>query len=327
LKKLNGIKIKTVATVQNEHLKKRTASYLEETSDKPARIDYNMYMRLLENRFNKIKVTQKPNESKEENREKINESKEEIDNEEDVQKTDKNKEEEDKLKKKEKIDHLKTSLNHIKYRVESLKKKMDPNPQNPNDVQIDLERSLGDLWKEIVYLEKVFKDPEIDKKIAKVEEQLKTTKNEIENQQSKNRNKSAEKNVKLQELFAPKDKTKDASKTPQTVHNGWPYKVEKLPYFYSQMALYPELAARVWNAITNKKILSLTVEVISGENLLKTEVIGFPDPYVKVIYGKKRKEQRPKGTPYALYGRPLPLRLIGNHHVRKLYLNVGIRNV
>jgi len=98
----------------------------------------------------------------------------------------------------------------------------------------------------------------------------------------------------LQELFAPKDKTKDASKTPQTVHNGWPYKVEKLPYFYSQMALYPELAARVWNAITNKKILHLTVHVISGENLLKTELIGNSDPYVKVIYGNKEEKTDPQ---------------------------------
>jgi len=67
-----------------------------------------------------------------------------------------------------------------------------------------------------------------------------------------------------------------------TVHKGWPNDVQNLPYFYSQMAMYPKLAANVWRALSCFVVEKVEVKVVHGTNL-KTP--GIADVNVKVIYG------------------------------------------
>jgi len=74
----------------------------------------------------------------------------------------------------------------------------------------------------------------------------------------------------------------------ETVHKGWPTDVRNLPYFYSQMAMYPKLAANVWRAISNLVVDKVEVKVVKCYNMRITK-----EKYeirVNVIYGDKNEK-------------------------------------
>jgi len=69
-----------------------------------------------------------------------------------------------------------------------------------------------------------------------------------------------------------------------TVHKGWPNELQKLPYFYSQMAMYPKLAANVWRALTGYVVDKVEVKIVHCTNL---RTPGIVEVSVKIVYGGK----------------------------------------
>jgi len=206
LKKLNGIKIKTVAIAQKELVRKRNIEFLEQISDKDKVKGYYDYLhkkqfiRQVEDRLKKIQFIQEKlkRQLKLEMEEKQKEH-------EDEKKTEDDDEKEPEEQKQEKVNkevlQLETSLASIKIRVESLKTKMEPPSEGD-----PLGKSFIELIQDLKNLEKKNDHPtndnlaETDSLIKLFEKNLKAAKDEVENHKSEIDSRS-DKNERLLELF------------------------------------------------------------------------------------------------------------------------------
>jgi len=191
---------------------------------------------------------------------------------------------------------LEISVEGIKERVENLaKEKKDDSTDEILKHRLEL-KSIRNELRELKWTKDSDKlTKQLAPRLKDVTEKILKYKDEHQALESL----SGKRDQRLYDLFekqapVPEEKNKkekEREKKEFFVHKGWPEKVEKLPYFYSQMALYPELAAKVHSAILGFKIEELEVKVLRGSNLIKSDFFSqSADPYVVIKYHALEKK-------------------------------------